>query len=274
MRGVQAEPLIDLDRRRDLAGNFRATVTLYGRFPLLFLALAFVVVLPVGLLVHGFVLGGFTGDWDPVTDGDVTAGDALRGFAAGIVPLVFTAPLVTAAHARAILAVGAGETPRVWPTIAAVLPRLPVLVVTVLLADVAIALGLVALVVPGVYLWVILQFASQVVAVEGLAVNRALVRSTELAGGQVWRILGYLILVGAVARAASELVAFGLQRLDDSFAIELVADLATETLTLSVTALVMSLLYFDLRLRHADLEAPADDPSDPEASPPSADSAS
>jgi hypothetical protein len=271
---VDSTPLVDLDRRRDLAGNLQATVTLYGRFPLLFLALAFVVVLPVGLLVNGYVLGGFTGDWDRVTDEELVGDDYLRVIVASLVPLLVTAPLVTAAHARAILAIGSGSSPRVWPTIVAVLPRLPTLVAAVLLADVAIALGLVALVVPGLYLWVILQFASQVVAVEGLGVNQALVRSTTLAGGQWWRILGYLLLLGAVASGGAKLVVFAFDLLPgESVAIGIVAAVAADTLTLSVTALVLSLLFFDLRLRHALQEGAEDDPSEPEAPSPTAGSA-
>jgi len=108
--------------------------------------------------------------------------------------------------------------------------------------------GLIALIVPGIYL-----YCAQAAAVEGFRGTNALGRSAELVKGSWWRVFGFSIVLGLIVAAAGA----GISRpLDapadraDSGQVALVGRGLTDAVTYSFGALSATLLYFDLRARH------------------------
>ncbi len=72
------------------------------------------------------------------------------------------------------------------------------LILTRLLVTLLTTVGLLLLIIPGIYLLVRLTFAELCVVAENESASRAMTRSGELVEGQFWRILIYVALVSAV----------------------------------------------------------------------------
>lgn len=111
-----------------------------------------------------------------------------------------------------------------------------------------VAAGLLALVLPGIYLAVRWYFAAQAAVIDGLEPRAALARSGELVEGSWWRVFGLLLVAGVIFG----LIGGGLQLAIDATGNGLLYVLlliAEQTLVLSLTALFGTLLFFDLRAR-------------------------
>ena len=129
--------------------------------------------------------------------------------------------------------------------------------VTFLSALVA-GLGLIACVVPGVYLWVGFSVAVPVLLTEGTRGRKALGRSRALVQGFWWRafaiaILGYL-LTGLLSGVISGLVV-GVTTVSSGEAtlagivVSIVSGTVSKVLTTPFVAAFITVLYFDLRVR-------------------------
>src|SRR5215208_3206727 len=140
--------LIDLGRPRDLGEILNAAFRLYrGRFSL-FATSALAVVVPVDVLIYGVA-----GEW-LWTDRDF--GDSLptgAAVASWLAPWLVTTPLITAGHVHAVMDLGAGRPAFPRRSLTAAARRLTPVAAAVTLAGLGAGLGLIALIVPGVYLW-------------------------------------------------------------------------------------------------------------------------
>jgi len=130
-------------------------------------------------------------------------------------------------------------------------------------------LGLVALIVGGVLLWVALAFTTPALVLERLTVRQSLRRSWRLTMSSFWRVFGIRMLawliaaaLGAILAIPAALIGFGLSAnsLGDGdigvaaeVAIRLASFLAS-TITLPFTAGVTALLYIDCRMRTEALD--------------------
>lgn len=83
---------------------------------------------------------------------------------------------------------------------------LPGLVVALVLGAAVIGFGLLALVVPGLYLWARLALAPPLIAIERLGPLEALRRSFALSADAAWTILGFLVALFGVALLAAALI--------------------------------------------------------------------
>lgn len=83
---------------------------------------------------------------------------------------------------------------------------LPGLIVALTLGGVAMGLGLLALVIPGLYLWARLALVLPLIAVEGLGPIEALKRSFALTEAAAWRILGFLVMLTLLTLLGSVLI--------------------------------------------------------------------
>ncbi len=143
----------------------------------------------------------------------------------------------------------------VWRRLA---PMLAGLVLSVTLALVVAGASIVLLVVPFLLLIVWFQLVGQVVVVERRTFFAAMGRSRDLVQGSYWRVLGYAILGGADhgrrlgrrwprrrrrPRASSACTSPPTTAIGDALAI------VARVLVAPVQALLMALLYFDLRMR-------------------------
>jgi hypothetical protein len=130
-------------------------------------------------------------------------------------------------------------------------------------------LGLVALIVGGVLLWVALSFTTPALVLERLTVRQALRRSWRLTMTSFWRVFGIRLLAWLIAVVLGAILAIpgaiiaaavsinSLSSGDISTAAEVairVASFLANTITLPFTAGVIALLYIDCRMRTEALD--------------------
>ena len=143
----------------------------------------------------------------------------------------------------------------VWRRLA---PMLGGLVLTVGIAYVLAVVSIVLLVVPFLLLVVWWQLVGEVVVIERLTFFDAMGRSRNLVQGAYWRVLGYLILSELITGAATGILAAAPTATAAQFGVHVAATtaigdaltIAARVLVAPVGALLMALLYFDLRMRH------------------------
>jgi hypothetical protein len=111
--------------------------------------------------------------------------------------LVIT-PLLRASMVRALAGVYLGERTQVGPSIRFGFSKLGWVLFAILISTLAVIAGLIALVVPGIILYVRYAFVTPAVVVEGER-GGALGRSWRLSKGLSWHIFGTLLLAGIIA---------------------------------------------------------------------------
>jgi hypothetical protein len=139
---------------------------------------------------------------------------------------------------------------------ARVQPRLPALIVAGILAGLGIALGLVLLIVPGLFLLTIWSLIVPTIVLEGKSAGESFGRSRELVKGNGWSVFGVIaITIGAVIVASIivGLLTFWLPDGVDSF----VSDLISNTLVVPFVAVAWTLMYFALAQGRTAAPAPA-----------------
>jgi hypothetical protein len=143
------------------------------------------------------------------------------------------------------------------------LSRLIPLVAAYLAISIGVGLGLVALVVPGIFLAVKWSMTFPVIVAERAGAFQAMRRSWELTRGRWWRVCGALLVVVLISfvLAFVILVAFGAAiASSDSISEALFAILITAatigvlTVLYPLTAAVVTVVYYDLRVRNEGFE--------------------
>jgi hypothetical protein len=210
-----------------------------------FVGISAAVVIPVQLIVSGIGLEQLWRSYD-----------STPSVAVLILPAVVTAlvvsPLVTAMTTYALLDIGEGRPPSARSAIQRGLDVFTPLFFTVLLAALGIAAGLVALIIPGIFVGIRWYFVAQAVVVEDKRGMEALRRSWELVKGSSWRVLGILLMVGGAIAGASQAIQAPLGALSDaadSTLPALIGLIVTQTLAVPAGAVIAALFYFDLRAR-------------------------
>lgn len=253
---------IDVRRPRALGALIADAAMLLGSHLRLLLLLAAAVVVPVDLIVSGIGLGQLTSDYDASPPLGATVVELL---VAGVV----TTPLITAMVVTVVLDLSAGRAAdprRAWR---AALDIFAPLVLVVVLGFVGIALGLLALVVPGVILALRWSVSAQAVVVEGHRGRGALRRSWELTQGRALYVLGVLVVSTVVTGVAGLLVsapADALAKSADLGIIVLLASMLVNVFSLAYSALVSTLLYATLRAEQGQPLTPQADATDSSAS--------
>jgi hypothetical protein len=236
---------LDLRRPRDVGALLADGFSLYFREFRTFFLIAVAVVVPVNLIVGGIGLGQLTGEYD-------SSPSAAEDIITLATSFLVVAPLTSAMCVYALLDVADGTRPRARSVIQRGLDVFPPLLVVILLYGGGVALGLLALVIPGIYLAVRWSFSTQAVIVEGKRRVEALSRSGELVQGSWWRVFGVTLLANFLVGALSSLIAAPFLSAANSTG-HAVYQLAGQTvggvLAVPPAALITTLLYFDLRTR-------------------------
>jgi hypothetical protein len=236
---------LELARPRDINALFGDALRVYVAHAVTFIALSAAVVLPVHLAVQGVGMEQLTAGYDD------SAGAAETAIPIAVSFLV-VAPLINAICIHALRMVEAGERPSAREALVAGFEAFAPIFFAVVLAAIGIAVGLLLLVLPGIYVAIRWYFVPQSVVIEGQHAAGALARSSQVVQGFWWRTLGLVVLVniavvvpGLVLTAPFTAIADGADR--QLWA--LIGAAGAETVTAPFVALFSTLLYYDLRAR-------------------------
>jgi hypothetical protein len=232
---------LDLEERRDAGGLIAATFSLFTAHATVFFTMSLILVAPITIVVDGI--------WGrALADGADASIPQAATITTVLLQTVVVAPVAAALHAVCVLAIARGEEPHVGGAFRAAAPFLAPAIGAVALAGIGIAVGLLLVIVPGIYLAVRWYLAAIAVTVEGRTPIVALRRSGELVEGRWWATFGRVLLAvlafGIVALVGQLLaVATG----SGALFVSLLA--ITQAVAVSLSAIFASLLFFDLRAR-------------------------
>jgi hypothetical protein len=215
-----------------------ATFRLYRRFPLLFVVLAAGVIIPTDLIILAITGGGAFSQADTPLSTQV---------ATGVVGWVLVGPLISALHVHAVADVREGKDPHVGAVARRGLTVLPVVAAATIMSGLGIALGLVALIVPGVILFFRWAVVAQVAAIDHQGWIEALRGSRALTAGNYIQIFLVILLIAVTVGWTGSIAGIVLKH--DHSAAAFVIDTAIHIVTASFSALATALLYFDLVAR-------------------------
>lgn len=197
--------------------------------------------------------------FDPSTAAIEGTSDAVNRFlfvTLGVfaVEFLLIQPFLVAAIARAAADVYLGNPISIGRTFRTALGLLPWILLVTILTSIATLLGLLLLVLPGIFIAVRLTVAPAALVVEGLRGTAPLGRSWQLTRGSFWRLLGLLIVsglitavVGAILGVPGELAVQALG--PDAWPISGLVNAAATVLVTPFSMLVIVLYYFDQRIR-------------------------
>lgn len=236
---MEGESINEFERARSIRQLIGDTVALYGHFPILFLALAAVAVVPYELIVllvtgAGPFAQGRTGF---LTSNLLTVADSF-----------LILPLISSLHVRAVREIGEGARPRFVPTFRGSLHTLPVVAIATGISSVAILIGYFALFVPGALLTARWAVVAQTAALDGGGWKDPLRRSADLTRDYRWHSFGLIFVASLIALVPS----IGLGAIfghTNTTAAAFLVGTALQVLFRSFSALTTALLYFDLKAR-------------------------
>lgn len=237
---MQSEESLDLDAHRDAGDLIATTLVVFVRHAPLFLSVTLLIVAPAVLLITGVWAGGFA---------DGGGADVATAPAVATALLDFLMPvLVTALHVMIVRDLGDGRVPTVGRALRAAAPRSPHAIAAVFVYTLLFLAGAILLVVPGIWVFVVGYFAAQAAVIEREGPFGAFRRSSELVDGRWWRTAGTLLLGWILLAIASYPAGLAIDAVDNG-AIYISLYTLLQVLTLSLSALFGTLLYFSLRAR-------------------------
>jgi hypothetical protein len=218
----------------ELRGVLRETVAAFRGHAGALLVTALIVFIPVGLLealVHGL----------EDLEAENASAEALAGLVGAAVVLTFTATLGDVFYTGVVAAVVHEHRTGVRRELAHVVRTLPYLrlVAVDIIFAVAVGLGLIALIVPGVIAFAWFVLAAPVVEIEGRGVRDSFHRSRELVRGSFWPVLGLLLPLVIVSDELGNLmISGGPWLVGDGFLGDWLGAVLAEALTVPPFALV------------------------------------
>jgi hypothetical protein len=230
---------IDLGAPRTVRQILAATGGLYRWYPVLFATLAVAVIAPYDLATLAITGHG------PLRHGGESLGTY---WLLWLLTMFLITPLISALHVHAVVAMGEGRRPRLATVGTRGLQVLPVVVAADVMSSIGIALGYVALVVPGILLGLRWAVVAQAAALEDGSWLDALRSSRRLTATHYGHVFSLMLVTGIIA-VALRLGVRSLPLGNSSDAGSVVVGIALDTVTASFIALTSALLYFDLRAR-------------------------
>lgn len=235
----------ELARRRDISTLFGDALGVYLRGARTFLAISAAIVVPAELIVSGIGLEHLTAPYDE----SPSAAEAALPTA---VSFLVAAPLITATCIYALKDLAGGVPPAPGRSLAAGFDAFAPIFLAILLAALGIALGLLLLIVPGIYAAVRWYFVPQAVVLEKARGAGALAASGDVVRGFWWHTFGIVILANLAATLPGLLLIGPFTAIADAADRELwslIGQMAAEIVTTPFIAIVSTLLYYDLRAR-------------------------
>ena len=236
---------LELRRPREVGELFRDALAVFRSHASLFIVLSAAVAIPAGVIVQGIGQGMLTSSYD-------SSPSLLDPLIPTFVGLLVVGPIITAICIYALREVAAGGRPAAGQVLVAGFEAFTPLFAAVVLAAAGVVLGLICVILPGVFLAVRWYFVPQAVVIEGARGAGALTRSGQLVQGRWWRTLGLVALANLAVAIPGFLVLAPFTALADSTdraVWELVGAIVTTSITTPFLALYSTLLYYDLVAR-------------------------
>ncbi len=230
---------LDLGRPRTIPEIIFTTTGVYARYSLLVLALAALVVVPYEVAV---VLIAKSPELNASTKGSEGKLLILLG-----VQLLIVQPLLAAFQANALAIIGEGGRPSFTAVLRRTGPVWLNVIAAEIIAGILVAIGFVLFLIPGLYLLVRFAVVAQTAAIEGLEWPTALRRGMDLTRGNWWRVFAVLLL-GGIVNATVQAIGGALVSTHVTVG-SVIVGMICAVLTLSFSALLSAVLYFDLRAR-------------------------
>jgi hypothetical protein len=130
-------------------------------------------------------------------------------------------------------------------TYVAVRPRLPSAIIAGILAAIGIGIGLILLIIPGLFLLTIWSMVIPVVVIESRSAGEAFTRSREVVRGNGWSVLGLIIVVFLLVAITSIIVRLIFSPLPNFIEVWL-GSLLADSLTVPFAAAALTTAYFKL----------------------------
>ena len=254
----------DLQARRDLGRILDDTFALYREHWRTVVPATAAIVAPIQLGVLGIGLGWLWEGYDSVRSVGET-------FVAAATQFGLTTPLVAAIAIHAAVEGEVGRKPGVGPAVTFALEAFRTLFPAMLLVALGVGVGLLAAIVPGIFLAVRWAVVPQTVVIENRRTDDALRASWKRVAGRGWWTFAVILvanlLVGALSAVflvPADLVASAV----DAQAVSLAGSMAAQIATLPLAGFATTLLYFSLV---AGPEATPPPSAEPPAEPPAVD---
>ena len=123
--------------------------------------------------------------------------------------------------------------------------RLPALIAAGIIAGIAIIIGLILLIVPGLFLITIWSMIGAVIVLEGRSAGESFSRSREIVRGHGWSVFGLLVIVFIVVSIAEGLIGLLFSPLPDFFD-AWIGGLVAHSLTIPFAVAAVTTAYFKL----------------------------
>jgi hypothetical protein len=192
---------------------------------------------------------------------DAAAGDSvLSGVLWGLIAATISVVgyfWVQAALVETVNDVRDGRADRsIGDTFRAVQPRLPSAIAAGIVAAIAIGIGFLLLVIPGLYLLTIWSMLIPVIVLEGRRAGEAFTRSRDVVRGNGWSVLGLVLVTFLLMGIASAVIQALFAPLPD-FLDAWLGSLVAHSLTVPFAAAALTTAYFHLTRGEAAAEAAA-----------------
>ena len=134
-------------------------------------------------------------------------------------------------------------------------PRLPAAILGGILAAIGIFIGLVLLIIPGLYLLTIWSMLIPVIVLEGRSAGEAFGRSQDIVRGHGWSVFGLVVITFLIVAIAAGLIAALFSPLPD-FLDSWLGSLVAHSITVPFAAAALTTAYFALAQPATSTEAP------------------
>jgi len=137
-----------------------------------------------------------------------------------------------------------------------------------ILAGIAIGIGFLLLIVPGLILVTIWAVLAPVIVVEHSGVIDAFGRSRELVRGNGWQVFGVIVLIYIIVFVVGAILGAIGTGISDSVGMRILFNVVASTLTAPIAALAASIIYFRLMALRNEVPPPPPVPGGDPAAPP------
>ena len=133
-----------------------------------------------------------------------------------------------------------------------VTPVLAALIGAGILAGIGIGIGFLLLIVPGLFLLTIWAVIAPVIVLERAGIFDSFGRSRQLVKGHGWQVFGVIVVLFLIFFVIRILISALVSGISDTFLGFALADVIVNVLTVPISALAASVIYFELKRLHGE----------------------